>query len=135
LRCRHHVYIITYTCATASRLGFRARIIAGLSGFLILSQSRDGPDLSGALSRFETSPPARRLVFVHAYRLGLEGIVSKRLSAPYRSGLSTTMALPVGAFELRSVPLAGTFPLNRVTLEEQGLAHQSELKALPVDKA
>jgi hypothetical protein len=65
------------------------------------------------------------LLFVHAYRLGLEGIVSKRLSAPYRSGLSTAMALPVAAFELRSVPLAGTFPLNRVTLEEQGLAHQS----------
>ena len=28
------------------------------------------------------------LVFEHACRLGLEGIVSKRLDAPYRSGLS-----------------------------------------------
>jgi bifunctional non-homologous end joining protein LigD len=28
------------------------------------------------------------LLFVHACRMGLEGIVSKRLSAPYRSGLS-----------------------------------------------
>jgi transposase-like protein len=28
-------------------------------------------------------------VFQHACRLGLEGIVSKRLSAPYRSGRST----------------------------------------------
>jgi bifunctional non-homologous end joining protein LigD len=28
------------------------------------------------------------LLFVHACRLGLEGIVSKRLSAPYRSGTS-----------------------------------------------
>jgi ATP-dependent DNA ligase len=26
------------------------------------------------------------LVFLHACKLGLEGIVSKRLSAPYRSG-------------------------------------------------
>ena len=29
-------------------------------------------------------------VFEHACRLGLEGIVSKRLDAPYRSGPSTT---------------------------------------------
>jgi bifunctional non-homologous end joining protein LigD len=28
------------------------------------------------------------LLFVHACRMGLEGIVSKRLSAPYRSGRS-----------------------------------------------
>jgi bifunctional non-homologous end joining protein LigD len=28
------------------------------------------------------------LLFIHACRMGLEGIVSKRLSAPYRSGLS-----------------------------------------------
>jgi bifunctional non-homologous end joining protein LigD len=28
------------------------------------------------------------LLFVHACRMGLEGIVSKRLSAPYRSGPS-----------------------------------------------
>jgi bifunctional non-homologous end joining protein LigD len=30
------------------------------------------------------------MVFEHACRLGLEGIVSKRLDAPYRSGLSKT---------------------------------------------
>jgi bifunctional non-homologous end joining protein LigD len=30
------------------------------------------------------------LVFEHACRLGLEGIVSKRLDAPYRSGPSKT---------------------------------------------
>jgi hypothetical protein len=34
----------------------RARIIAGLSGFLTLIQSRVGPDLHGAPSRFETMP-------------------------------------------------------------------------------
>jgi hypothetical protein len=34
----------------------RAWIIAGLAGFLILSQSRDGPDLYGAVSRFDTIP-------------------------------------------------------------------------------
>ena len=27
-------------------------------------------------------------LFAHVYRMGLEGIVSKRLSAPYRSGRS-----------------------------------------------
>jgi hypothetical protein len=32
----------------------RARIIAGLSGFLTLIQSRDGPDRYGALSRLDT---------------------------------------------------------------------------------
>jgi transcriptional regulator with XRE-family HTH domain len=34
----------------------RARRIAGLSGFFVLSQSRDGPDRYGALSRFDTMP-------------------------------------------------------------------------------
>jgi hypothetical protein len=34
----------------------RARIIAGLSGFFTLSQSRDGPDRYGADSRFDTMP-------------------------------------------------------------------------------
>jgi bifunctional non-homologous end joining protein LigD len=29
-------------------------------------------------------------IFQQAYKLGLEGIVSKRLSAPYRSGPSRT---------------------------------------------
>ena len=29
------------------------------------------------------------LLFIHACRMGLEGIVSKKLSAPYRSGRST----------------------------------------------
>jgi len=28
------------------------------------------------------------VVFLHACRMGLEGIVSKRVTAPYRSGLS-----------------------------------------------
>jgi hypothetical protein len=42
--------------AISHRSASRARIIAGLSGFLILSQSRDGPDRSGALSRFDTRP-------------------------------------------------------------------------------
>jgi hypothetical protein len=34
----------------------RARIIAGLSGFLTLIQSRDGPERYGAFSRFDTMP-------------------------------------------------------------------------------
>jgi hypothetical protein len=34
----------------------RARRIAGLSGFLTLSQSRDGADRQGAISRFDTLP-------------------------------------------------------------------------------
>jgi hypothetical protein len=34
----------------------RARRIAGLSGFFVLSQSRDGPDRQGAVSRFDTMP-------------------------------------------------------------------------------
>ena len=34
----------------------RCRTMAGLSGFLILSQSRDGPERYGAVSRFDTMP-------------------------------------------------------------------------------
>jgi hypothetical protein len=34
----------------------RARIIAGLSGFLTLIQSRDGPERYGAVIRFDTMP-------------------------------------------------------------------------------
>jgi hypothetical protein len=37
---RRHSFRLGYSHRSASR----ARIIAGLSGFLILSQSRDGPD-------------------------------------------------------------------------------------------
>jgi hypothetical protein len=44
----------TATCPHHS--AFRARIIAGLSGFFTLSQSRDGPERYGALSRFDTMP-------------------------------------------------------------------------------
>jgi general stress protein 26 len=40
-------------------------------------------------------------------------------------GRSRSHGVARRSFELRSVPLAGTFPLNRVALEEQGLAHQS----------
>jgi hypothetical protein len=37
----------------------RARIVAGLSGFLTLIQSAERPDLYGAPSRFETMPSRR----------------------------------------------------------------------------
>jgi hypothetical protein len=47
---RHHADHNRYHSAS------RARIIAGLFGFLILTQSRDVPDRYGALNRFETMP-------------------------------------------------------------------------------
>jgi N-acylneuraminate cytidylyltransferase len=51
--------------ATAHHPASRARIIAGLSGFLTLIQSRDGPDRQGAESRFDTSsrllPPSEKM--------------------------------------------------------------------------
>jgi hypothetical protein len=40
----------------ASHSTSRARIIAGLSGFFALIQSREGPDRYEALSRFDTMP-------------------------------------------------------------------------------
>jgi bifunctional non-homologous end joining protein LigD len=48
-----------------------ARLLSGRRLGIVLS---DHTDEDGAL------------LFVHACRMGLEGIVSKRLSAPYRSG-------------------------------------------------
>jgi bifunctional non-homologous end joining protein LigD len=50
-----------------------ARLLSGRRLGIVLS---DHTDEDGAL------------IFVHACRMGLEGIVSKRLSAPYRSGRS-----------------------------------------------
>jgi bifunctional non-homologous end joining protein LigD len=50
-----------------------ARLLSGRRLGIVLS---DHTDEDGAL------------LFVHACRMGLEGIVSKRLSAPYRSGRS-----------------------------------------------
>src|SRR3954467_13566686 len=44
----------------------------------------------GAISYNEHIDQDGPAVFEHACRLGLEGIVSKRLDAPYRSGLSKT---------------------------------------------
>ena len=58
-------------------LGDRKRRLAGLlSGRRLGIVLSDHTDEDGAL------------LFVHACRMGLEGIVSKRLSAPYRSGRS-----------------------------------------------
>jgi bifunctional non-homologous end joining protein LigD len=51
-----------------------ARLLSGRRLGIVLS---DHTDQDGAL------------LFVHACRMGLEGIVSKRLTAPYRSGRST----------------------------------------------
>jgi len=41
---------------------------------------------SGAIQLTEHLDDDGELVFAHACRLGLEGIVSKRIDAPYRSG-------------------------------------------------
>jgi hypothetical protein len=41
---------------TSHHSASRDRIIAGLPGFLTMSQSREGPDRYGALSRFDTMP-------------------------------------------------------------------------------
>ena len=49
----------------------RARVVLGASGPLIRFTDDDGA-----------------VVFRHACKMGLEGIVSKRLTAPYRSGPS-----------------------------------------------
>jgi bifunctional non-homologous end joining protein LigD len=59
--------------ALADRKKRLARLLSGRRLGIVLS---DHTDEDGAL------------LFVHACRLGLEGIVSKRLSAPYRSGRS-----------------------------------------------
>jgi bifunctional non-homologous end joining protein LigD len=59
-------------------LGDRKKRLAGLLG-----RRRIGIVLS------EHTNEDGALLFVHACRMGLEGIVSKRLSAPYRSGRST----------------------------------------------
>jgi ATP-dependent DNA ligase len=45
----------------------------------------DGAWVSVAPSRWEDDGPT---IFAHACKLGLEGIVSKRLGSPYRSGRS-----------------------------------------------
>ena len=45
---------------------------------------------SGAIQLTEHLDDDGELVFAHACRMGLEGIVSKRIDAPYRSGPSNT---------------------------------------------
>jgi ATP-dependent DNA ligase len=52
-----------------------------------LARLLDGRRLGIVLSDHTDEDGA--LLFMHACRMGLEGIVSKRLSAPYRSGRST----------------------------------------------
>jgi bifunctional non-homologous end joining protein LigD len=61
------------TCRWATAKKRLARLVGKRRIGIVLS---DHTDEDGAL------------LFVHACRMGLEGIVSKRLSAPYRSGRS-----------------------------------------------
>jgi hypothetical protein len=58
------------------------------------------PPLGIALNEYTDEPGAA--VFRHACRMGLEGIVSKRLTAPYRSGRSSESRTPTARLWLRA---------------------------------
>src|SRR5258705_12997731 len=106
-RSKWHRYSITRSADTRSPCGRRRDHDVRLIAFdLIELQDDDLRNLKfgrpqatsrqGACSRRERNPVQRAsghdgpAVFEHACRLGLEGIVSKRLDSPYRSGPSKT---------------------------------------------
>jgi ATP-dependent DNA ligase len=74
------------------------RVIARKDGARVRLYSRNGHDLAHRFALIVDAVAALRsrsciidgeLVFRHACKMGLEGIVSKRLGSPYRSGRST----------------------------------------------
>src|SRR5271169_5498851 len=84
----------------------RARRTAGLSGFFVLSQSRDGPDRYGALSRCPQNRTCRALI-----EDGGAALLDQGLNAPpdfSRSFIKTSRYLSITVSSLwpSSVPRA-----------------------------
>jgi hypothetical protein len=96
--------------------------LAGLSGFLSLIQSDDGPDRSGAVNRLETMPS--RPIWQAAEHRGAI-VVGVRGHLHATGGACQQPSQPCLALAERQRPEALVIDLQQVEGLEDGLAHSS----------